>query len=129
MSTTNKVLVTPEEGTKVGPIHDYSDEQKAKISALGEVSEISLSLFYPRPISLFFQYAHTLLLQENDPYYKWELRWVNKPDTMPRYMRSAKWNYPDAQKRIKATIEWRRDFKPDLIPPDEVRIESETGKM
>ncbi|KAK0187189.1 CRAL-TRIO domain-containing protein [Armillaria mellea] len=110
MATTNKVLVTPEEGTKVGPIHDYSDEQKAKISALGE-------------------YAHTLLLQENDPYYKWELRWLNKPDTMPRYMRSAKWNYPDAQKRIKATIEWRRDFKPDLIPPDEVRIESETGKI
>ncbi|KAK0234671.1 CRAL-TRIO domain-containing protein [Armillaria nabsnona] len=110
MSTTNKVLVTPEEGTKVGPIHDYSDEQKAKISALGE-------------------YAHTLLLPENDPYHKWELRWLNKPDTMPRYMRSAKWNYPDAQKRIKATIEWRRDFKPDLIPPDEVRIESETGKI
>ncbi|KAK0436448.1 CRAL-TRIO domain-containing protein [Armillaria borealis] len=110
MSTTNKVLVTPEEGTKVGPIHDYSDEQKAKISALGE-------------------YAHTLLLPENDPYHKWELRWLNKSDTMPRYMRSAKWNYPDAQKRIKATIEWRRDFKPDLIPPDEVRIESETGKI
>ncbi|SJL06625.1 related to PDR16 protein [Armillaria ostoyae] len=110
MSTTNKVLVIPEEGTKVGPIHDYSDEQKAKISALGE-------------------YAHTLLLPENDPYHKRELRWLNKPDTMPRYMRSAKWNYPDAQKRIKATIEWRRDFKPDLIPPDEVRIESETGKI
>lgn len=110
MSVTNKVLVTPEEGTKVGPIYDYSEEQKAKISALGE-------------------YAHTLLLPENDPYHKWELRWLNKPDTMARYMRSAKWNYPDAQKRIKATIEWRRDFKPDLIPPDEVRIESETGKI
>jgi hypothetical protein len=26
-------------------------------------------------------------------------------------------------------MEWRRDFKPDLIPPDEVKIESETGKM
>ena len=48
---------------------------------------------------------------------------------MPRYMRSAKWNFTDAQKRIKATMEWRRDFKPDIIPPDEVRIESETGKM
>ena len=36
---------------------------------------------------------------------------------------------PDAQKRIKATLEWRREFKPDLIPPEEVRIESETGKM
>ncbi|KAG7442225.1 CRAL/TRIO domain-containing protein [Guyanagaster necrorhizus] len=110
MSTTNKVLVTPEAGTKVAPIHEYTDEQKAKIAALGE-------------------YAHSLLLPESDPYHMWELRWLNKPDTMPRYMRSAKWNYPDAQKRIKATVEWRRDFKPDLIPPDEVRIESETGKI
>ena len=48
---------------------------------------------------------------------------------MPRYMRAAKWVFPDAQKRIKATMEWRREYKPDLIPPDEVRIESETGKM
>lgn len=48
---------------------------------------------------------------------------------MPRYMRAAKWHLTEAQKRIKATIEWRRDFKPDLIPPEEVRIESETGKM
>ncbi|KAK0200359.1 CRAL-TRIO domain-containing protein [Desarmillaria ectypa] len=110
MSATNTVLITPEEGTNIGPIHEYNDEQKAKITALGE-------------------YAHALLLPESDAYHKWELRWLNKPDTMPRYMRSAKWNYPDAQKRIKATIEWRRDFKPDLIPPDEVRIESETGKI
>jgi len=44
-------------------------------------------------------------------------------------MRASKWNDSDAQKRIKATLEWRRDFKPDLIPPDEVKIESQTGKM
>jgi hypothetical protein len=44
-------------------------------------------------------------------------------------MRASKWNFSDAQKRIKATIEWRREFKPELIPPDEVKIESETGKM
>ncbi|CDO76486.1 hypothetical protein BN946_scf184615.g12 [Trametes cinnabarina] len=48
---------------------------------------------------------------------------------MPRYMRAAKWDLEDAKKRLKSTIEWRRDFKPDLIPPDEVRIESETGKI
>jgi hypothetical protein len=54
---------------------------------------------------------------------------LDKPDTIPRYMRASKWNPADAQKRIKATLEWRRDFKPDLIPPDEVQIESETGKM
>ena len=50
-------------------------------------------------------------------------------DTIPRYMRAAKWNLDDGKKRIKATLEWRREFKPDIIPPDEVRIESETGKM
>jgi hypothetical protein len=44
-------------------------------------------------------------------------------------MRAAKWNLTDAKKRIQATLEWRREFKPDLIPPDEVKIESETGKM
>ena len=44
-------------------------------------------------------------------------------------MRAAKWNFEDAKKRIKGTLEWRREFKPDLIPPDEVKIEAETGKM
>lgn len=44
-------------------------------------------------------------------------------------MRAAKWNFEDAKKRIKGTLEWRREYKPDLIPPDEVKIEAETGKM
>ena len=44
-------------------------------------------------------------------------------------MRAAKWNLADGKKRLKATLEWRREFKPDLIPPNEVKIESETGKM
>lgn len=35
-------------------------------------------------------------------------------------MRAAKWKLDDGKKRIKATLEWRRDFKPDLIPPEEV---------
>jgi len=44
-------------------------------------------------------------------------------------MRASKWNLADAKKRLMLTLEWRRDFKPDIIPPEEVRIESETGKM
>lgn len=44
-------------------------------------------------------------------------------------MRATKWNYRDSEKRIKSTMEWRRIFKPDLIKPDDVKIESETGKM
>ncbi|KIM69956.1 hypothetical protein SCLCIDRAFT_1207210 [Scleroderma citrinum Foug A] len=110
MAGTACVLTSPAPGTVVRPIHVYSDEQSAQIEVLR-------------------QYVHTLVLPESDPYHKWELRWLNRPDTLPRYMRAAKWKMHDAQKRIKATIEWRRDFKPDLIPPDEVKIECETGKI
>lgn len=62
-------------------------------------------------------------------------------------MRAAKWDLENGKKRIEGTLKWRREYKPDLIPPDEVRscpcqtvrsavkpceqvrIESETGKM
>jgi len=30
--------------------------------------------------------------------------------------------FEDAKKRIEKTMEWRRDFKPDLIPPEEVPV-------
>ncbi|KAL4068961.1 CRAL-TRIO domain-containing protein [Scleroderma yunnanense] len=112
MPGTTCLLTSPVPGTVVRPIHVYSDEQSAQIEELRQAS-----------------YAHTLVLPESDPYHKWELRWLNKPDTFPRYMRAAKWKMHDAQKRIKGTIEWRREFKPDLISPDEVKIESETGKI
>ena len=75
------------------------------------------------------QYTDTLLLPATDSYYFWERRWLNQPDTLPRYLRAAKWQMEDAKKRIRSTIEWRRDYKPDLIPPEEVRIESKTGKL
>ncbi|KZP10091.1 CRAL/TRIO domain-containing protein [Athelia psychrophila] len=110
MSKTTKVLTTPSLGTKVKPIHQYDDEQTAQIEALRE-------------------YANTLLLPDTDEYYPWELKWLSRPDTIPRYMRAAKWKLEDGKKRIKGTLEWRRDFKPDLISPDEVKIESETGKI
>ncbi|KAI0652648.1 CRAL/TRIO domain-containing protein [Trametes meyenii] len=109
MAKTHQVLTAPEPGTTV-PLREYTDDQKAKMQALRE-------------------YADGLLLPDSDPYHPWEKRWLSKPDTIPRYMRAAKWNLEDAKKRLSGTVEWRRDFKPDLIPPDEVRIESETGKI
>ncbi|KAH8094696.1 CRAL-TRIO domain-containing protein, partial [Cristinia sonorae] len=110
MVKTTKILTTPAPGTVVGPVREYTGEQQKLINDLRE-------------------YAHTLLLPESDPYRVWEKRWVNKPDTMPRYMRAAKWNFADAKKRIQGTLEWRREFKPELIPPDEVKIEDESGKI
>ncbi|EPQ60082.1 CRAL/TRIO domain-containing protein [Gloeophyllum trabeum ATCC 11539] len=109
MAPTHKILTTPAPGTEIKP-WKYTEEQQAQITALRE-------------------YAHTLLLPESDPYHKWELRWLTKPDTIPRYMRAAKWKLEDGKKRIKGTLEWRREYKPDLIPPDEVKIEAETGKI
>ncbi|KAJ7154331.1 CRAL/TRIO domain-containing protein [Mycena crocata] len=110
MKNTHLVLTTPAPGTTIAPIHHYSPDQHAQIDVLR-------------------QYADTLILSENDPYYVWERRWLDRPDTLPRYMRAAKWQMDDAKKRIKLTLEWRREYKPDLIRPEEVRIESETGKI
>ncbi|KAF9056079.1 CRAL-TRIO domain-containing protein [Panaeolus papilionaceus] len=107
---TTKVITTPPADLVVGPIYQYTDEQNAQIEELRE-------------------YANSQLLPSTDDYRPWEVRWLNRPDTIPRYMRAAKWNLADGRKRIKATMEWRREFKPDIIPPDEVKIESETGKI
>ncbi|KAF9446275.1 CRAL/TRIO domain-containing protein [Macrolepiota fuliginosa MF-IS2] len=107
---THQVLTRPDPDTVIGPIHEYTDEQLAQIDALRE-------------------YAFSLLLPPTDPYHPWELRWLQAPDTLPRYMRAAKWIIPEGQRRIKATLEWRREYQPDLIRPDEVKIESETGKI
>ncbi|KAH9947093.1 CRAL-TRIO domain-containing protein [Amylocystis lapponica] len=110
MAKTHAVLTAPAPGTQIGPVRTYTDEQKQMMAELRE-------------------YADTLLLPEEDPYRKWEVRWLDKPDTIPRYMRAAKWDLDNGKKRIRCTLEWRREFKPDLIPPEEVRIECETGKI
>lgn len=44
-------------------------------------------------------------------------------------MRAAKWKMDDAKKRIKGTMDWRREFKPDLIKPEDVAETAATGKL
>lgn len=75
------------------------------------------------------QYAETLKLPEDDPYHPNETRWLSDLGCAERYMRAAKFKLEDAKKRIASTLAWRREYKPDLIPPEDVRVESETGKM
>lgn len=70
-----------------------------------------------------------LLLPESDPYAKWEKVFLGRPDTYPRYLRASKFNLQDAKNRIKGTLEWRRSYKPDLIPPTEIAEEAEGGKV
>ena len=80
-------------------------------------------------LSWYLKYAYSLNLPDDDAYAPWERRWLDRPDTFARYLRASKWKLEEARKRIKGTIEWRREFKPDLIPPDDVKIEAATGKM
>jgi hypothetical protein len=39
-------------------------------------------------------------------------------------MRAAKWRLEEGKERMKATVEWRREVRPDLISADEVRCMS-----
>ncbi|KAG8893847.1 hypothetical protein FRB99_001673 [Tulasnella sp. 403] len=106
---THEVLSRPAASVRPVP-REYTPDQQAMIEALRE-------------------YAFTLLLPESDPYHPNERRWLEDPGCAARYMRAAKWKLEDGKKRIKGTIEWRRQYKPDLISADEVKIENETGKI
>lgn len=104
------VLTQPAEGATPKKRFDYTPEQLQKIEELRE-------------------YTKTIQLPESDPYYPWEQRFLNDPGCHPRYCRAGKWRMDDCKKRIKGTMEWRRDFKPDLITPADVKPEAQTGKI
>ncbi|KIJ54367.1 hypothetical protein M422DRAFT_221974 [Sphaerobolus stellatus SS14] len=109
MPKTTKICSGPAPETVIKP-WEYTEEQKAQIAGLRE-------------------YARTLQLPPDDSYHIWENRWLDSFDCCGRYMRAGKWKFEEAKRRIKSTIEWRREFKPDLIKPEDVVIESETGKI
>ncbi|ODN87718.1 pleiotropic drug resistance protein [Cryptococcus wingfieldii CBS 7118] len=101
---THEVILVPGEGSTVTKKWEYDEHQLA-------------------------QYSKTLLLPATDDYHPWEARFLADPGTHPRYMRAAKWKLSDAKTRIKGTLEWRREFKPELIGPEDVGIEAESGKI
>ncbi|KAJ1563769.1 hypothetical protein HK405_000836, partial [Cladochytrium tenue] len=45
-----------------------------------------------------------------------------------RYLRAAKWDVPGATARLRATLQWRREYRPTEISADEVEPEALTGK-
>ncbi|WVR07910.1 hypothetical protein IAU60_004953 [Kwoniella sp. DSM 27419] len=109
-NATHQIFTTPPQESSVKKKWEYDEAQLQQIEELKK-------------------YSATLLLPESDPYHPWELRFLSDPGTHPRYMRAAKWKMDDAQKRIKGTIEWRREYKPELIKPGDVGVEAETGKI
>jgi 4-nitrophenyl phosphatase len=71
---------------------------------------------------------HTSLESKDASYVPWERKWIEDPSTTRRYGRAVKWDVAQAKKRAAETMNWRREFKPDLLVPDKVKIEGETGK-
>lgn len=123
-STTDEPLFDLPHDYKPKEITPLTPEQQGKLEALRA-------------------YTKEISLTESDPYYPNEQKWLNDDDvvhrfgdneynrsgTLRRYLRAGKWNIEDCKKRIKYTMEWRRDYKPDLIRPEDVEMEAFTGKI
>ncbi len=109
---TSELILRPSSESKVPAPAQLSEEQQAKLKELEE----------------WTRELHASTLDSEDSYWKWEERWLAEDGLYARYLRAAKWDMANAKKRIQGTLEWRRSFKPDLIVPDEVKVEGETGK-
>lgn len=46
-----------------------------------------------------------------------------------RYLRARSWKIKDAIKMLQATIEWRKQYKPEEIGWDDIKSEADTGKQ
>jgi len=46
-----------------------------------------------------------------------------------RYLRARSWKIKDATKMLQATIEWRKQYKPEEIGWDDIKSEAATGKQ
>jgi hypothetical protein len=57
-----------------------------------------------------------------------ERLWLTR-DCLLRYLRATKWNEKDAEKRLLATLTWRRDYGVDDLTPEHLSPENETGKQ
>ncbi|KAI9487364.1 MAG: CRAL-TRIO domain-containing protein [Benjaminiella poitrasii] len=73
-------------------------------------------------------YMESIMVNKEHPYYPNERGFLTE-GTIHRYMRARKWNYEAAKTMLENTIKWRREYKPDEVDADAVRVEAETGKM
>ncbi|KAA8652662.1 hypothetical protein EYZ11_001023 [Aspergillus tanneri] len=46
-----------------------------------------------------------------------------------RYLRATKWNAPEAVARLQRTLTWRREYGVEMLTPEHISIENETGKQ
>lgn len=109
---TSELLTKPAPGCTPKPIEPLSAEQEQKLADLEKYIRQVASEHPPK-----------------DDYQKWENKWLNEHNLYQRYLRAAKGDLDNAKKRIKSTLEWRRDFRPEIIPPGDVAKEAESGKQ
>ncbi|GAC71470.1 p-Nitrophenyl phosphatase [Moesziomyces antarcticus T-34] len=109
---TSQILTTPAPGCVPKPRDPLTPEQEAKLAELEK-------------------YARSVASQTAPPadYEVWEQKWLGEHNLYQRYLRAAKGDVENAKKRIKSTLEWRREFRPEIIAPASIAHEAETGKQ
>lgn len=109
---TSELLLYPSSSCKIPKEPEFTVDQ---IRIMSEVKTHLLEL-------------HKSLESSDASYIPWERRWIEDPTTSRRYAIAVKWDLANAKKRATDTLQWRREFKPDLLIPDEVKKEGESGK-
>ncbi|KAI9351287.1 CRAL-TRIO domain-containing protein [Obelidium mucronatum] len=54
---------------------------------------------------------------------------ANNRACVHRFLRATKWDSTSAITRLQDTLKWRKEYRPDLITPEEVEPEAITGKQ
>ncbi|EOO02249.1 putative cral trio domain-containing protein [Phaeoacremonium minimum UCRPA7] len=57
-----------------------------------------------------------------------EKMWLTR-ECLLRYLRATKWHQKEAEKRLKETVSWRRDYGVEELTPEHISPENETGKQ
>lgn len=108
---TTEVILTPPPDAKPGPQPELKEGDEEKLQ---ELQQHVLDYIAQHPCP--------------EAYLSYEEQWLANPVLYRRYLRATRGDLKASKRRILDTLEWRRDFKPEVIPPDEVAPEAETGK-
>ncbi|KOS14725.1 hypothetical protein Malapachy_0985 [Malassezia pachydermatis] len=108
---TTDVKLSPPPDSRLLPPAPLREGDDEKMAALKQVVDAHRAQ-HPCPV-------------DYEPY---EHHWLSDPLIYSRYIRATRGDLKSAKKRIIETLTWRRDYRPEIIPPGEVSEEAYTGK-